>query len=41
MYEFRDYILGLNSEMDAMTIGATTPEQVDENLALMARYPVA
>ncbi len=30
-----------NGVLDAMTIGATTPEQVDENLALMAKYPVA
>jgi aryl-alcohol dehydrogenase-like predicted oxidoreductase len=28
-----------NGVLDAMTIGALTPEQVDENLALMARYP--
>ena len=26
---------------DAMTIGAVSPEQIDENLALMAKYPVA
>ena len=26
--------------LDAMTIGAVSPEQVDENLALMAKYPV-
>jgi len=30
-----------NGVLDAMTIGATTPEQVDENLALLAKYPVA
>jgi aryl-alcohol dehydrogenase-like predicted oxidoreductase len=29
-----------NGVFDAMTIGATTPEQIDENLALMAKYPV-
>jgi hypothetical protein len=29
-----------NGVFDAMTIGATTPGQVDENLALMAKYPV-
>ncbi len=27
--------------LDAMTIGAVSPEQIDENLALMARYPAA
>lgn len=27
--------------LDAMTIGATQPEQVDENLRLMARFPAA
>ncbi len=26
---------------DAMTIGAVSPQQVDENLALMAKYPTA
>ncbi|MEX0321027.1 MAG: aldo/keto reductase [Puniceicoccaceae bacterium] len=30
-----------NGVFDAMTIGATTPEQIDENLALMAKYPMA
>jgi aryl-alcohol dehydrogenase-like predicted oxidoreductase len=30
-----------NGAFDAMTIGATTTAQVDENLALMARYPAA
>ena len=29
-----------NGVLDAMTIGAVSPEQVDENLALMAKYPV-
>lgn len=29
-----------NGVFDAMTIGAVSPEQVDENLALMAKYPV-
>ncbi|MDF7824150.1 aldo/keto reductase [Pontiellaceae bacterium B12227] len=29
-----------NGVFDAMTIGAVSPEQVDENLALMAEYPV-
>lgn len=30
-----------NGVLDAMTIGATEPEQVDENLFLMQKYPVA
>ena len=30
-----------NGAFDAMTIGATTPGQVDENLDLMSKYPVA
>jgi aryl-alcohol dehydrogenase-like predicted oxidoreductase len=30
-----------NGVFDAMTIGAITPEQIDENLALMAKYPMA
>jgi aryl-alcohol dehydrogenase-like predicted oxidoreductase len=30
-----------NGVFDAMTIGALSPEQVDDNLALMAKYPVA
>jgi aryl-alcohol dehydrogenase-like predicted oxidoreductase len=30
-----------NGVFDAMTIGAVSPEQIDENLALMAKYPVA
>ncbi len=30
-----------NGVFDAMTIGAVSPEQVDENLVLMAKYPVA
>ncbi len=30
-----------NGVFDAMTIGAITPGQVDENLALMAKYPMA
>ena len=29
-----------NGVLDAMTIGAVSPEQVDENLRLMAKYPV-
>lgn len=29
-----------NGVLDAMTIGALAPEQIDENVALMARYPV-
>lgn len=29
-----------NGSLDAMTIGAVSPEQVDENLSLMAKYPV-
>ena len=28
-----------NGVFDAMTIGAVSREQVDENLALMAKYP--
>ncbi|VGO14993.1 hypothetical protein PDESU_03573 [Pontiella desulfatans] len=30
-----------NGVFDAMTIGAVSPEQVDENLALMAKYPAS
>jgi predicted aldo/keto reductase-like oxidoreductase len=29
-----------NGVFDAMTIGAVSPEQVDENLRLMAKFPV-
>jgi hypothetical protein len=27
--------------LDAMTIGSVTPEQLDDNLRLMARHPAA
>ncbi|MCF7849538.1 MAG: aldo/keto reductase [Kiritimatiellales bacterium] len=30
-----------NGAMDAMTVGAMSPEQMDETLALVAKYPVA